>query len=337
MAKHLMRPLGRDSHPIGAEQYAPAITAAWLAAFPDSRPEERDKEDWVENACFLESFTRLGLEHEIMGSTPAVWISASADTLVSGEGEAAFFHSGIKGSDHTTGIDFSLPLQSTKALDAIGKHATSETFRKHAGRQMELVRPDGQAVSEAIRRIVPGSGEIFIKTIKKEMAQRYSIEAGKDPWEQICAQDEGIMWSTIQYEGNTTPYFSVQGVIEPTHEYRIFMVGDRPVTGAGCVEAFTPLDNWDVFDPKMEPVRNRTGVITARDVLDAYREFAEAFGKEFAAENGKALAYSLDLCLDRNTGKVVPIELNPPMNLGRYASDIDAWVLAIDELLGEIA
>ena len=26
------------------------------------------------------------------------------------EGEAAFFHSGIRGSDHTTGIDFSLPL-----------------------------------------------------------------------------------------------------------------------------------------------------------------------------------------------------------------------------------
>mgnify|MGYP001487452918 CR=1 FL=1 len=56
--------------------------------------------------------------------------------------------------------------------------------------------------------------------------------------------------------------------------------------------------------PKMEPVRNRTGVVTARDVLDAYREFAEAFGKEFAAENGRALAYSLDLCIDRNTGTI---------------------------------
>ena len=337
MAKHLMRPLGRDSHPIGAEQYAPEITAAWLRAFPDSKPKERDKEDWVENACFLEAFTRLGVDHEIMATHAAVWISASADTLVSGEGEAAFFHSGIRGSDHTTGIEQSLPLQGMKALDAIGKHATSETFRKYAGRPMELVRPNGQAVSEAIRRIVPGSGEIFIKTIKKEMAQRYSIEAGRDAWDQICKQDEGIMWSTIQYEGNTTPFFSVQGVIEPTYEYRMFMVGDRPVTGAGCVEAFTPLDNWDVFDPKMEPVRNRTGVITARDVLDTYLDFANQFGREFAAENGKALAYSLDLCLDKNTSKVVPIELNPPMNLGRYASDVDAWVIAVDQLLDEIA
>ena len=139
MAKHLMRPLGRDSHPIGAETYAPAIVAAWLEAFPDSTPKERDKEDWVENACFLEAFARLGLDYTVMGDNGVTWISSASDTLVSGNGETAFFHTGIRGSDHTTGVDYSLPLQSSSALDAIAKHAASPTFRRYAGL---LVRPE---------------------------------------------------------------------------------------------------------------------------------------------------------------------------------------------------
>lgn len=333
MAKHLMRPLGRDSHPIGAETYAPAIVAAWLEAFPDSTPKERDKEDWVENACFLEAFARLGLDYTVMGDNGVTWISSASDTLVSGNGETAFFHTGIRGSDHTTGVDYSLPLQSSSALDAIAKHAASPTFRRYAGRQMELVRPDGTAVSEAIRHIVPEEGEIFIKTIKKEMASRFQIKSGKDAWRQICDQDEGVMWSTIQHEGNSTPFFSVQGIIKPTFEYRMFMVGDAPVTGAGCVEAFTPLDNRNIFDDQMEKVRNQSEVESCHDIAENYYRFAQQFGREFSAENGKMLTYSLDLCVDENTGNIVPIELNPPMNLGRYASDIDAWVLAVDALL----
>ena len=333
MAKHLMRPLMRDSYPIGAENYAPAIVAAWVEAFPDSVPENRDKEDWVENACFLEAFNRLGLDYTIMEANGTTWVSSSSDTLVSGKGAIAFFHTGIRGSDHTTGIDYSLPLQSAAALDAIAKHAASPTFRKYAGRQMELVRPDGTAVSEAIRRIVPEEGEVFFKTIKKEMASRFRIKAGNDAWRQICNQDEGVMWATVQYEGNSAPFFSVQGMIKPTFEYRMFMVGDAPVTGAGCVEAFTPLDNRNIFDDQMEKVRNQSEVECCPDIAESYYRFAQQFGREFSEENGKMLTYSLDLCVDENTGNIVPIELNPPMNLGRYASDIDAWVLAVDALI----
>lgn len=337
MAKHLMRPLRRESHPIGAEQYAPAITAAWLAAFPDSRPEERDKEDWVENACFLEAFTRLGLEHEIMEKAGNVRVSSSSDLLIEGDGEAAFFHMGISGSDHATGIQHSLPLQKPSRTEPISRYARSQAFISTAGRKLAFAAPDGESIDEAVREIVPGDGEIFIKTLKKEMARRFDIKAGSSPWHQMCDHDPDLPWTIMQFEGSGVPYFLVQGVIEPQYEYRMFMVGDRPVTGAGCVEAFTPLDNQAVFDAKMEPVRNRTEVVTMPGVVDAYLAFAEKFGREFAQENGKDLAYSLDLCIDRRTGSVVPIELNPPMNLGRYASDVDAWVLAIDALMDDIA
>lgn len=334
MTKHLMRPLGRDSYPTGAEQYAPEITAAWLKAFPESKPKDRDKEDWVENAVFIEAFERLGLDYALLDAHKGnVWISSAADTLPSGTGPDAFFHTGISGRDHIEGVSYRLPLQSPSAIRSVTEYATDKVFLDRAGRPMILTRPTSADLNDAVRQIVPEGGGIFIKTVKKGATYRFDIVAGRDPWEQMAEQDENFIWSYMQYEGMEVPFFNVQGLIEPTYEYRMFMVGDRPVTGAGCVEAFTPLDNWDVFDPKMEPVRNRTGVITANDVLDAYREFAAEFGKAFAAKHGKSLTYSLDLCIDKHTGKVVPIELNPPMNLGRYASDIDAWVLAVDALL----
>lgn len=336
MAKHLMRPLGRESHPDGAETYAPDILAAWLRAFPNSKAKDRDKEDWVENACFIESLERLGLDYALLDAHEGnVWISSTADTLPSGNGPAAFFHTGIGGKDHLEGVSYALPLQTPKAIRAVTEYATDEVFLARAGRPMLLARPTSSALNDAVRQIVPEGGQVFIKTVKKGATYRFDIEAGRDPWEQMAEQNENFIWSYMQYEGMDVPFFNVQGLIEPTYEYRMFMVGDRPVTGAGCVEAFTPLDNWDVFDPKMEPVRNKTGVITAHDVLDSYRDFADEFGRAFAERHGKALTYSLDLCLDRNTGKVIPIELNPPMNLGRYASDVDAWILAVDMLMSQ--
>lgn len=337
MAKHLMRPLGRDSYPAGAADYAPAILDAWLEIFPDSQPDERDKEDWVENACFIEAFHRLGIEHEILAETGGAWISASEDSIVSGKGEASFFHTGIRGLDHVTGIEHSLPLQGANCLEAVSRHASSPAFLEIAGRRMELVRPERQAMEEAIRRIVPEDGEIFVKTLKKEMAGRFAIRSGSSAWDQLCDQDEGIMWSMVQYEGNETPFFSVQGVIEPTYEYRMFIVGNEPVCGAGCIEAYTPLNNEQLFDAKMEERRNHSQVTTQQDIVNRYIETAQAFGNRFAEENGKDIAYGLDLCIDANTGKVAAIELNLPMNLGRYASNIDAWVLAIDRHLKEVA
>ena len=337
MAKHLMRPLDRTSYPAGAEDYAPHILGAWLRAFPDSEAKDRDKEDWVENACFIEAFEKLGVEYKILDTAAKVWISSVGDSMPDSTGERAFFHSGIMGHDHAHGVDFDLAFQKSNALKIIGEHATSPVFQKAAGRSMELVKPCSQAVDEAIRKIIPEAGEVFIKTIKKETAGRYKIEAGTSPWRQICEQDENLIWSIIQYEGLETPYFSIQEVIEPTYEYRMFMVGDKPVTGAGCVEAFTPLDNEDVFDPKMEERRNRSKVEHRGDLVDRYLAFALDYGKAFAAENGTELVYSLDLCVDAKTGKVVAIELNPPFNLGRYASQIEPWVLAIDAQLGNDA
>jgi len=340
MFLHVMRPSGRESYPEGAERYAPHYLEAWLKHFPEAKPKARDKEDWVENACFLYEIERLGLPFAVHESKDSGWVSASADTLAQGDGEAAFFHTGIGGADRIRNAgNYHYVMQGPKALDAIAKHAASETFQRYAGRPMLLAKPDPKDIDQAVRQIVPGEGFIFLKTIKKEMARIFWIEADRSPWKCIIEQDEDMVWTIVQYEGTESPYFSIQGCIQPTYEYRMFIVGDQPVTGAGCVEAFTPLNNRDIFDVTMEPLRNQSEVEDQPAITEAYLQFAKDFAREFASETGLPLSYSLDLTIDANTGKIVPVELNPPMNLGRYASNIEAWIMAIDaegrRLVGE--
>src|SRR3546814_13889829 len=70
---------------------------------------------------------------------------------------------------------------------------------------------------------------------------------------------------------------------------------DLPVTGAGCIEAFTPLDNiGDPFDDRMETIRNRSEAIADPDTAQRYRDFATAYAKDWAAEHGDHMMYSLD-------------------------------------------
>src|SRR3546814_20494319 len=100
----------------------------------------------------------------------------------------------------------------------------------------------------------------------------------------------------------------------------MIVVGDRPVTGAGCIEAFTPLDNiGDPFDDRMETIRNRSEAIADPDTAQRYRDFATAYAKDWAADHGDHMMYNLDLAVAPRHGEVVAHELNPNTNHGFYA------------------
>lgn len=335
MTLHVMRPLKRSTYPIAAVERAPDLVSTWLHHFPEAVPENRDSEDWIENAIFLAAFERTGVPFQILDEGSRAFVSSTADTLASGAGKGAFFHTGIRGTDHVCAPDdLAFTHQSSAHLDIISKHAQLEIFRRRAGRPIVFAKPDAASIDEAIRKIVPEDGSVFMKTLKKEWARSFTIKAGRSPWSQICEHDEGLEWSIMHLEGIDQPYFSVQGLIRPTSEYRMFMVNDEPVTGAGCIESLTPVENSNRFDFKIERIRN-SGEIEDRPVLVArYRMFAESFGKKLRNEVGSVPAYSLDLCHDANTGDIVPIELNPPLNLGRYASCVDSWIKAVDRLMG---
>lgn len=117
--------------------------------------------------------------------------------------------------------------------------------------------------------------------------------------------------------------FVLQGFLEMHYEYRVFVVGGRPVTAAGCLEERTPLDAvaGRPFDPWMRERRPMdSGPVTDESERAVrYIEFASQVSVEFA-ELGLH-DYVLDVATDAATGNPVVIELNGLLNSGLYATD----------------
>lgn len=333
---HLMRPLGPDSYPADAKRLAPAYLESWLRHFPDSQARDRDLEDWIENAGFITAFERLGVDFRILDKARVAMVTAGEDLIAQNDGPEAFLHTGIQRADAVDAIHYRLKAQLPGHLRAIARSAGGDAFRAIANRKIHLVPPEAEALNEAIRAIVPGQGQIFVKTLKKGLAAIYRIDADKAPLDCILEQDDAIAWMLIQHEGATSPFFCVQGVFAPRYEYRVFMVDGKPVSGAGCIEAMTPVNNEKIFDEKMEEIRNSGTIIKRADLVEMYVTFAQRAGRSLAGQLDFAPAYALDLSIDEQTGYITPIEINPPYNLGRYASSIDAWVRAIDTLPSDI-
>ncbi|MEO3931392.1 hypothetical protein WMO79_01075 [Micrococcaceae bacterium Sec7.4] len=143
-----------------------------------------------------------------------------------------------------------------------------------------------------------------------------------------------IIDSALHLEGRSG-VFLVQEHIPMVDEYRFFMAGDRPASGAGCIEHFTPLDSrGTAFDGRVEGKRNSGCVRDDVEVVNRLRDFAAAAGR-ILYEQAPALgaAWVMDLAVNQETGEVVLIELNPARNAGLYASSPSAWMGAVRDSL----
>lgn len=117
--------------------------------------------------------------------------------------------------------------------------------------------------------------------------------------------------------------FILQGYVEMEYEYRVFVVGGKPVTGAGCLEEYTPRDakTGIPFDSAMRQNRKQRSAIEDQpERVDGYVEFATRVAADFAEQSGLT-DYVLDVATDAVTGDPLVIELNGLLNSGLYASD----------------
>lgn len=348
------RPLDRGTYPLDAAERAPTYLKTWLDAFPTAVPARRDFEDWAENAAILDSARKLAVDVTVLPEgdggvlvSGAGWLTPKAQPGAPLGAMLGFWSN----RDFITGLPIALDPIGTdeRAVRTAGNYARSATFLRHAGRALALTGGDveGEAGIEAgLRATVNacGHGQLFLKTVVKGFARRFDVDPSKALWPQLCAQDDadecsgvGLSWIPVQHEGAQADVLLVQEAFEPRYEYRVFIVDGKPVTSAGCIEAFTPLQNAETFDCQMEEVRSNGVVVTEPALRDRYIAFAETFCREFAAEHGEGLDYSLDLAVDGRDGAIVCQELNPPLNLGRYASSLDAWLSAIVKRTNEVA
>jgi hypothetical protein len=346
LGTYLYRAWDRAHHPVDAAARAPGYLATWLAEFPGSEPAPPpsgrgrdphptcDFEDWAENAVLLHEARLRGLPLEVLDQAPQYRVSTSGwmtPRSTPGAPVGAML-GGWANADFLRGLPVPLSLvgQDEAAVDAASDYAASPVFQRHAGRRAIYADATGESIEQALDAILGDRAEadVFVKTVRKESSGIVRLARADGPlYSQFCEQWDGFEWEVVRFEGHRR-LLLVQEAIECRHEYRFFVVGGRLVTGAGCVELHTPLDGTETFDAKTEPVRNRSEVGSFPEVRDRHLAFAKAFVEEFAAEHGRDLDYCLDVCLD-GSGRTVVIELNPPLNCGRYASDVGAWMDAV--------
>lgn len=121
----------------------------------------------------------------------------------------------------------------------------------------------------------------------------------------------------------------IQENVDVQYEYRMFMVGDQPVCGAGNIGMKTPIDNMHTrFDPQVQEHRDDgtvDNVVVKPELVERYREFAVRAGR-MLSHCGYA-AYVLDLCLIDDEVSIV--ELNGMMNAGLFALNMNDLTTAL--------
>jgi hypothetical protein len=116
----------------------------------------------------------------------------------------------------------------------------------------------------------------------------------------------------------------VQESVPMRFEYRVFVVGHVPVTGAGCVEERTPLDRdpAEAFDPTVREHRGAPDepACARPQVRDTLVSFARLVAAELHREVPAMRDYVLDVALDDGDRPLV-VELNARENAGFFACD----------------
>lgn len=337
--RHMFSSLKSDTYCQEAEQRAPHYVEAWLERYPESKPAVRDFEDWAENATYLVAAKDLGIDLVDAERPSGAFVSASRRSIMeSQEGPPGFFYTGI--SDAVAIQEIKPPtrllLQRHADLEASMEYYRTPEFVELAGRDLHPAFAEPSEINRIVRDMIPGEGEFFMKTIDKQFAGKVQIEAGVEPWDAICQRFEGIEWDPITKEGDRLPAYLIQPAFEPSFEYRLFMVDGKVATSAGCVELFTPIDNEKPFDAKMERIRNGGELLMADKLVEQFVERANQFGADWKDKGTSPRVYGLDLCVDAKTNEIRGIEINPAMNLGRYASDTHAYMRSVDTMLHKV-
>ncbi|PZU04680.1 MAG: hypothetical protein DI630_00760 [Gordonia sp. (in: high G+C Gram-positive bacteria)] len=161
------------------------------------------------------------------------------------------------------------------------------------------------------------------------------IELDEDPRVIERHLHEAFDWTMIRLDG-LADAFLVSPWIDMTCEYRVFVVDGQPVTGAGCIEEYTPLDHTgsDVFDSAVRVRRGNQVAATADSPivgdLHTVRTHLAAAAPviDLLASTGLR-TYVVDMAYVADLGRSIVVEFNSIPNAGLYACDAQALAHAL--------
>lgn len=231
-----------------------------------------------------------------------------------------------------------------------GRHAVDKLVghplvRKYGGRGMILGSIGGDPATDVIAWMVARHRKFGVeRAVVKATSLKggiWSIELDLDPAVVEQRLFDALGWDYVRLEGLADAVF-VQDQLELAYEYRLFVVDGDVVSGAGCIEEFTPLDRNVTdgsFDTRVRrvrgPIASYNGDADTEPSPVEYRIEAVArlieFGRKIASEHGGTIV--IDVAFDVGTrgnahadsGHPVVIELNTLSNSGLYASN--PWIV----------
>lgn len=133
-------------------------------------------------------------------------------------------------------------------------------------------------------------------------------------------------WAEVRYEGIKDTYL-LQEKIPMFYEYRIAVINNKVISGAGCIEECTPLNNESnelfPFDNKVRKVRNdfEFEIEKKQELIEGYVEYAKDFVEKMQKELPEMKNYTLDLCVNFEN-RITVVEINPMKNWGFFAIDL---------------
>jgi hypothetical protein len=219
-------------------------------------------------------------------------------------------------------------------------------FYTRANRKCEMasfVSPDKDAplqkksfVSVAQKLVSEGHSKLLFKVMKQVKSGIYVIDFSQ------CKTDADIQdaifssefaWASVRFEGDDDAVL-VQEFSDIKKEYRMVVLDNKLICGAGTVPEFTPINNTgDIFDRRVKESLNENIVIQLSNIeLADFIRFAEDTIQNIKNESNFK-NYILDIGVINGTLGI--IEINPLDRFGLYAMNTKALILGYEQLLQE--
>lgn len=209
-------------------------------------------------------------------------------------------------------------------------------FRELSGRRWELAGfypddPNARDLLEVLQDLFDDGVRSFVVKGTEPKTMLVTFDLAQRPVSLYGDEIPSEITDGVMHREGQSNVFLVQERIPLVHEYRFFMAGPAPASGAGCIEHFTPLDGrGDAFDIRVEDVRGSGTVANNDAMVRALKAFASQSGARLYGQAPQlGHAWVMDVALNPATGQFVVIELNPPRNAGLYASSPQAWMAAV--------
>lgn len=318
--------------PVNPQRDTPGKLAArerWIAAVPGATEDVgRDHEEFYEDVALYDACVPL------LTSSVAVKSRSKPDRRLAVVGRyGSPYHCDSWG-------DFAGYLwPDERSLEAAARWAENPILRPFLRREMAIADGFGepgemeQPIDQVLARMcAERDRELMVKVrLPKYMAPQ-RLRFGQGWSAAACASEVCRVFEfvAVNLEGRKR-IFEISDWILMRSEYRIAMVGYRPVAGAGCIESMTPYDAFDppvAFDPRVELRRNRSAVQARPNVVKSFVKTATAIGQRLEAAGSPLRNFVLDLCRTGG-GRDAIVECNPMLNFGFYAMDVNRFIAAV--------